>query len=85
MKYNVVLEFLDEDIKKSAWIDATKCQILPRKKALHELILWLETIENEYDIDHGMVSLFCHLHHVTQNRANLNNTDQIFSQAYILR
>ena len=25
-----------------------------------------------------MVSLFCHLHHVTQNCANLNNTDQIF-------
>ena len=25
-----------------------------------------------------MVSLFHHLHHVTQNCANLNNTDQIF-------
>ena len=25
-----------------------------------------------------MVSLFRHLHHVTQNCANLNNTDQIF-------
>ena len=24
-----------------------------------------------------MVSLFCHLHHVTQNFTNLNNTDQI--------
>ena len=40
--------------------------------------MWLETIENEEDIDHGMVSLFRHLHHVTQNYANLNNTDQIF-------
>ena len=64
--------------KKSACIDAMKCQILLLKKALHELILWLETIQNEEDIDHGMVSLFRHLHHVTQNCANLNNTDQMF-------
>ena len=55
-----------------------KFQILLRKKALHELILWLETMEIEEDIDHGMVSLFCHLHHVTQNCANINNTDQFF-------
>ena len=55
-----------------------KCQILLQKKSLHELILWLETIENEEDIDRGMVSLFLHLHHVTQNYANINNTDQNF-------
>ena len=55
-----------------------KCQILLQNKALHELILWLETIKNEEDIDHVMVSLFCHLYHVTQNFSNLNNTDQIF-------
>ena len=48
------------------------------KKALHELILWLDTLENEEDIDHGMVSLFHHLHHVTQNCANLNNTNKNF-------
>ena len=42
------------------------------------MTLWSETIENEEDVDHGMVSFFCHLHHVTQNCANLNNTDQIF-------
>ena len=30
------------------------------------------------NIYHGTVSLFCHLHHVTQKYANLNNTDQIF-------
>ena len=47
LKDNLVLEFIDEDIKKSAWIDARKCQILLQKKAYHELILWLETIENE--------------------------------------
>ena len=44
LKDNLVLEFLDEDLKKYAWIDAMKCQILLQKKALHELILWLETI-----------------------------------------
>ena len=55
-----------------------KCQILLLKKALHELILWLEIIKNEGDIDHRMVSLFQNLHHVTQNCSNLNNTDQIF-------
>ena len=55
-----------------------KCQILPQKKALYELILWLETIENEEDIDRLIVSLFCHLHLVTNNCANLNNTDQNF-------
>ena len=65
--------------KKYAWIDAMKCQMLLQKKALHELILWLETIENEEDIDHGMVSLFHHLYHVTPNCANINNTDQCFS------
>ena len=58
LKDNLVLEFLDEDLKKSAWVDAMKCQILLQKKALHELMLWLETIENEEDIDHGMVLLF---------------------------
>ena len=55
-----------------------KRQILLRKKALRELILWLEMIENEEDIDHGIVSLFLHLHHVAQNFANINNTDQTF-------
>ena len=39
LKDNLVLEFIDEDLKKSAWIDAMKCQILLQKKALHELIL----------------------------------------------
>ena len=34
-------------------------------------------MENEEDIDHGMVSLFSQLHRVTQNCANINNTDQI--------
>ena len=67
LKDNLVLGFIDEDLKKSAWIDAMKCQILPRKKALHELTLWLETIKNEEDIDHIMVLLFRYLHHVTQN------------------
>ena len=65
LKHNLVIGFLDEDLKKSAWIDAIKCQILPQNKALHELILWLETMENMEDIDHGMVSLCCHLYHVT--------------------
>ena len=55
-----------------------KFQILPRKKALHELILWIERIENEEAIVHGMVSLFRHLHHITQNGTNINNTDQNF-------
>ena len=41
-------------------------------------MFWLETIENEEDIDHGMILLFHYLHHVTQNCANINNTDQIF-------
>ena len=35
LKYNLVIEFLDEDVKKSTCIDAMKC------KVLHELILWL--------------------------------------------
>ena len=55
-----------------------KFQIFLLKKASHELILWLETIENEEYIDHGMVLLFCYLHHVTQNCANLKNTNQNF-------
>ena len=55
-----------------------KCQILLRKKSLHELTLGIKTIENEENIYHGMVSLFPHLHHVTQNYKNLNNNDQNF-------
>ena len=47
LKDNFSLEFLDEYIKEYARIDATKCQILTRKNTLHELVLWLETIENE--------------------------------------
>ena len=78
LKDNVVLEFLNEYLKKSAWIDAMKCQILLQNKALHELILWIETIKNEEYIDQGMVSLFRHLHHVTQNWANINNNEQKF-------
>ena len=54
------------------------CEILLKNKALHQLILLLETIENEEDVDRGMVSLFCHLHHVTPNFLNLNNSDQMF-------
>ena len=78
LKDNLVLEFLDEDLKKYSWIDSMKCQILFQKKSLHQLIFWLETIENEEDIGHGMVSLFCHLHHVTQNCTNINNTNKMF-------
>ena len=66
------------NISKYACIDAMKIQKLLQKKSLHELILWLETVENEEDIYHVMVSLLRHLHHVTPNCANLNNTDQIF-------
>ena len=55
-----------------------KFQILLQKEALHELMLRLETIENEVDIDHGMVLLLRYLNIVTQHCANLNNTDQIF-------
>ena len=73
-----VPKFLYKDIKKYALIDAMKCPILILKKSLRELVLWLETIENEEDIDHGMVSLFQNLHYATLNCANLNNTDQIF-------
>ena len=78
LKYNVALEFLDEDLKKSTCIDAKKCHILLQNKVLHELTLWNKMIENEEDIYHGMVSLFCHLHHVIQNCANSNNNDQNF-------
>ena len=78
MKDNVVIEFLDEDIKKSTCIDAMKFHILLQNKALHELTLWIKMIENEEDIYHGMVSLFCHLHHFIQNCANSNNNDQHF-------
>ena len=76
MKDNVVLEFIGKDIKKPAWFNAIKCQILLWKNALHELILCIKTIKNEEYIDHGMVSLFSHLHYVPQTLANLNNTDQ---------
>ena len=55
LKDHLVLEFIDEDIKTSAWIDAIKCHILLQNKAL---ILWFKKIENEEYIDHGMVSLF---------------------------
>ena len=78
LKDHLVIGFFNGDLKKHSWIDAIKCQILLRNKALHELILWLETIENEEDIDNVMVSLFFHLHHVTQNCSNLNNTNHNF-------
>ena len=51
LKDNVVLEFINEDIKKYAWIDAMKCQILLRKTVFHELILWIKMIENEENIE----------------------------------
>ena len=47
LKDNLVLEFLDEDLKKHPWIYAMECQILLLKKALHELILWLKEAENK--------------------------------------
>ena len=78
LKDNLALEFIDEYLKKCVWIDAIRFQILLWNNVLHELILCLETIETEKDIDNGMVSLFYHLYHVTQNCANLNNTDQMF-------
>ena len=78
LKDHLVIEFIDDDLKKSTWVDEMKFQILLQNKALHEPILWLETVENEEDIDHKMVLLFRHLHHVTPNCANLNNNYQIF-------
>ena len=45
LKYDVVLDVLNEDLKKYAWIDAMKYQILLLKKAFHELILWIKTIK----------------------------------------
>ena len=44
LKDHLVLGFLDEYLKKSAWIDEMKCQRFLPNKALHELMLWLETI-----------------------------------------
>ena len=78
MKDHLILEFIDGDPNKSTWVDAMKCQILLQNKALHEVMLWLETIENEGDIDHEIVLLFHYLHHVTQNCANLTNTEKLF-------
>ena len=80
LKDNVVLKFIDEYLKKYAWIDTMKCQVLIQKKLLHELILWIKKIENEEDIYHGMVSLFFHLHYATQNFSNINNTYQSFPE-----
>ena len=78
LKDDLVLGFLVEDLKKYTWIDSMEGQIVPQKKALYELMLWLETIENKEHIDHGMVLLFRYLQHVIPNCANLNNTDKVF-------
>ena len=55
LKDNLVLEFIDEDIKIYDWIYAMKCRILLQKKAWHGLIFWTKKIENEEGIDHVML------------------------------
>eukprot|EP00957_Ditylum_brightwellii_P075490 5737779-Ditylum_brightwellii.AAC.1 len=50
LKDTVVQELLDNDINQLAWIDAMKCQILLCKKALPELLVWIETIEHKEGI-----------------------------------
>ena len=83
LKDNLVLEFIDEDLKKSYWIDSMKCQISLRKKALHELILWLETTENEEDIDHGMVhytAIYIMSHQIAQISIILTKFSLIFQK-----
>ena len=50
LKDSVVLDLLDNDHKKSPWIDAMKCRVLLRRRALPELIAWINNIEQEEGI-----------------------------------
>ena len=47
LKHNLVIGFLDENLKESAWIHAMKCKVFLQNKALYKLILLLKMIENE--------------------------------------
>eukprot|EP00957_Ditylum_brightwellii_P173229 13187184-Ditylum_brightwellii.AAC.1 len=76
LKDTAVQELLDNDINQLTWIDAMKCQILLRKKALPELLVWIETINHKEGIYTPMDTLFGKLQEVTTNNDHLNEGDQ---------
>ena len=81
LKDSIVLDYLDDDIENSPWIDAMKCQIFLRPKALPELIEWIDSIEHEEGIYEPMVVLFRKLNEVVTNVIDLddlNDSDRIF-------
>ena len=56
LKDSIAIELLDIDFYKTAWIDGKQCQILLRRKALPEIILWIEKIQNENE--HNVILIF---------------------------
>ena len=79
LKNSAVQKLLDNNIESSHWIDAMKCQVFFRKKALPELIAWVDSIELQYeDMYTPMVDLFRKLSYVVTNLDNLHDDDQRF-------
>ena len=79
-KDNEVFKALDPDIFQSSWIDGLQRQIKVRRKALPEILVYLESSEfdNKYtDIFETIKSLFLRIDDVLNN-INLNNEDIIF-------
>ena len=80
LKRGAVHSLLEADINYSAWIDGLYRQVLLRRKALPELLSWIEQTFSTLDpFQSDMVNLFKRIDNVlSQEEANLSEDDLAF-------
>ena len=81
LKNATIYFLLNDDIYKSVWIDGKKCQILLRLKALPELILWLDEIENEGETHQEIIDMFRYLDQVLNHESGVYD-EEFYQFAY---
>ena len=86
LKDSVIYEFLDEDIYQSTWIDASKNQIMIRKKAIPELLSWLDSIIVDENNERTMetIQFFQILYHVTHSDKESLDDDETYFYEYAM-
>jgi hypothetical protein len=80
LKRAAVRSLLNNDINYSAWIDGLYCQVLLRRKALPELLSWIEQTFSTLDpFQSDTVNLFKRIDNViSQDEAHLSEDDLAF-------
>lgn len=80
LKKDETISLLDVDLWRCGWIDLLQCQVKLRKKAIPEICLWLDLIEDEEQVPDDMVSIIQKISYVLSenDNSNLNTEEKLF-------